>query len=183
VRSVSGDPNIGIKLARSVRAELTEPLFLAVMGAPHVAGALNVLCAYKRALSPETFTLGVDPAAGQVVLTCDWVPAQLYAPQAVIDSELAFIVEICRRGTRRAGFAPRELRLQATALDAGAGHAAFFGCPIALGASRNALVFAAEDAALPFLTSSPQLPGALLPDPPPDVPSAPASIVARVRAL
>src|SRR5262249_11711358 len=93
------------------------------------------------------------------------------------------IVEICRRGTRRAGFAPRELRLQATALDAGAGHAAFFGCPIALGASRNALVFAAEDAALPFLTSSPQLPGALLPDPPPDVPSAPASIVARVRAL
>lgn len=45
IRIVSNDPKIGIRLATSVRSDLTEPYFLAIMSAVNVAGALDVVAA------------------------------------------------------------------------------------------------------------------------------------------
>jgi AraC-like DNA-binding protein len=182
IGTVSRDPNIGIKLAQSVRAELTEPLFLAVLSAADIASALGVVCAYKRQLSPDNVTLVRDDAAREVrfVWRCPPTPA---LPQVLVDAELAFIVEVCRRCTGAGDFRPRALHLCATALDPRAEHAAFFGCPLYLGADDNVIVFAAPDLERPFVTSNPQMLKALLPYLDVSTPPVATSSVARVRLV
>lgn len=183
IRTVSGNPSIGIVLATSVKPDLTEPLFLAIMSAVDVAGAIQVLSTYKRLLSPEDLVVRTDNEAKLMVLAYEWPRSETPLPQVLVDTELAFIVEMCRRGTRRPDFTPFELRLQTTALDEGAEHAAFFRCPIRLGAEKNAIVFAAEDTTKPFVTFNPQLLNALLPYLQAHTPPSPTSAVARVRSV
>jgi AraC-like DNA-binding protein len=183
IRTVSRNPSIGIMLATSVKPELTEPLFLAIMSAVDVAAAIEIVSTYKRLLGPEDLSVRADDAAKQVVVTYKWPPSEKPLPQVLVDAELAFIVEMCRRGTRSADLTPRELHLCTAALDAGAEHAAFFGCPIRIGAAENAVLFAAEDTAKPFVTFNPQLLDALLPYLQANMPPAPTSVVARVRSV
>jgi AraC-like DNA-binding protein len=181
LRAVSGDPNIGITLARSIKTELTEPLILAVLSAANVAAALEVVCAYKRQLSPEDVLMHRDDGARQVVLTWKWPPLQLPLPQALIDAELAFIVEMCRRCTRFADFKPLAVSLCASALEPGSQHADFFGCPLRLGATHHGLVIDAADLERPYLTFNPQLLNALLPYLEASTPRASDTLVMRVR--
>jgi AraC-like DNA-binding protein len=183
IREVSGDPNVGLALATTVKPELTEPLLLAIMSAASVADALEVEAKYKRCLSPEVLAVRADAAARRVSLTYDWPLSAEPAPQVLVDVEIAFIVEICRRGTRRPDLAPRELLLRAAALEGGSTHAAFFRCPIRLGAAENGVVFDAEDAARPFVTFNPPLQSALLPYLQANTPPAAPSAVARIRGV
>ncbi|MGQ0548657.1 MAG: AraC family transcriptional regulator ligand-binding domain-containing protein [Armatimonadota bacterium] len=145
--------------------------------------AIQVLSTYKRLLSPEDLVVRVDDAAKQVVLTYEWPPYETSLPQVLVDTELAFIVEMCRRGTRCADLTPREVHLHASALEEGADHAAFFRCPIRLGAVKNAIVFAAEDTAKPFVTFNPQLLNALVPYLQANTPPFPTLVVARIRSV
>ncbi|HEX6703462.1 MAG TPA: AraC family transcriptional regulator [Albitalea sp.] len=174
----SGDVNIGIRLATAVKSDLTEPLFLAMTSSRSAADALSVLCAYKRLLSPEDMVLTRD--GERVRLAIHWPAAVDAAPRELVDAELAFIVEVLRRGTARPALAPRELHLRVTALDAGALHAAHFRCPIRTGAEHDAIVFDAADLAQGFVTFNPQLQDALLPYLNETLPR-PASPVGRVR--
>ena len=63
IRTVSGDPGIGIRLASLVKPELTEPLFLAVLSAGHLAEAIGVVSRFKRLLEPEDLDVLEDEAA------------------------------------------------------------------------------------------------------------------------
>lgn len=161
IRMVSGDPSIGIALVKAVKPDITEPLFLATMSAADVAGAIDVVAKYKRILAPSNLVVRSDDASGGVVLTFVWPDGD--PPQALIDAEYAFMVEMCRRGTRSEQLAPIEVRFRVSALDEGSAHARFFRCPIRLGAPDDALVFAAEDLNRPFLTFNPQMLQALVP--------------------
>ncbi|HEU4424133.1 MAG TPA: AraC family transcriptional regulator [Pilimelia sp.] len=163
VRAVSGDPNIGITLARLLRPELTEPLVLAIVSAASVADAVEVMSTYKRLLCAEDIDVRTDAETGQLTLTYRWPPLEVAMPQVLVDTELAFIVETCRRATGCPGLTPEEIRLRARALEAGADHASFFRCPLRLGCAENSIVFAAADAVRPFVTFNPQMLGALLP--------------------
>ena len=183
IRTVSGDPNIGIVLATSVKPDLTEPLFLAILSAADVAGAIGVVSRFKRLLEPQDLAVRADAVAKQVLVSYEWPPSEALPPQVLVDAELAFIVEVSRRGTRCAELSPRELHLRATALDEGSGHAAFFRCPIRLKAADDAIVLAAEDMARPFLTHNPQLLSALIPYLQANTPPSPTSAIARVRSV
>ncbi|MGQ0659816.1 AraC family transcriptional regulator [Sphingosinicella sp.] len=179
IRAVSGDPNIGIRLARSVRPDITEPFFLAMINAADVAGAIDVVARFRRLLDPEDLAITID-GTGQATLGYQWPICGVPLPQVLVDAELALLVELCRRGTGRAALAPREVRFSAAGLEDGAQHAAFFGCPLRLGAPRNAMVFAAADLALPFSTHNPDMLGALIPYLRANIP--PQSAAARVRS-
>lgn len=181
IRDASGDPAIGIALATSVRPDHTEPLFLAILSAPDVAGALDVVSKYKRLLEPTDLTVRVDDGAGEVVLTYVWPEPGI--PQVLLDAETAFIVDVCRRGAGRPELAPRAVHFRAATLEDGAGHAAFFRCPVHLGAAHDAVVFAAEDVARPFVTFNPELLDALLPYLRANTPASPQSVPARIRAV
>ena len=183
IRDVSGDPNIGMLLATSVKPELTEPLFLAILSAADLADAIAVVSRFKRLLEPEDLHIVDDGAAKQLVVTYDWPGCAETVPQALIDAELAFLVEIGRRGTGHMDLSPREVSMLARELEAGTRHRDFFRCDIRLGARSNGLVFAAEDTQRPFVTHNAQLLTALLPYLQANTPASPTSAVARVRAV
>ena len=182
IEDVSADPGIGVRLATSVKADLTEPLFLAVLSAADVRGALDVLARYKRLLNPEQIDVVADDAEGTVAVTYRWPPGTGALPRALVDAELTFVVEMCRRATRAPDLVPRAIRLQAESLPPGGAHAAFFRCPVHLGAEGYGLILDRADCARPFLTHNPQLSAALLPYLQAHVPPAPRGAIARVRA-
>ena len=182
IRVVSGDPNIGMRLATSVRPELTEPLFLAILSAANLADAIAVVSRFKRLLEPEDLLVANEHSSGQLSVTYDWPDCDEPVPQALVDAELAFLVEIGRRGASDPELRPRKVALCASELDAEAQHRDFFGCSIRLGAKRNGMAFAIEDVQRPFVTHNPELMSALLPHLQASTPASPASAVSRVRA-
>jgi AraC-like DNA-binding protein len=152
IRRASGDPNIGIALTRAVRADHTEPLFLAVFGSATVGAAVHAVAAYKRMLSPEEVLISTDEAHGEVVVEYVWPAPEGAPPQVLVDAELAFPVEASRRATRIEELAPRRVELAATALDPGSAHEECFRCPVHCGRQRNAVVLAAGGLGRPYLT-------------------------------
>lgn len=183
IRAVSGDPNIGIVLATSVKPELTEPLFLAILSAVNLADAIAVVSRFKRLLEPEDLYISNDGDSKQLVVTYDWPECEETIPQALVDAELSFLVEIGRRGTANPDLSPCEVWLRASELEAGSTHTDFFRCGIRLDAGSNALVFTADDTERPFATHNPQLLTALLPYLQANTPASPTSAVARVRSV
>jgi AraC-like DNA-binding protein len=179
IRTVSGDPGIGIRLAQSVRSDITEPFFLAIMNAADVASAIDVVVRFRRLLDPQDLIVSRDEANG-LTLDYQWPDCATPVPQALVDAELALLVEVCRRCTGDEALAPSALQLSTTSLEAGAGHATFFRCPVRLGAGRNALTFAAIDLARPFTTHNPDMLNALIPYLRANTPA--VSIVDRVRS-
>ncbi len=161
IRAVSGDPSVGLRLVQRVRAELTEPLFLALFCARDLGAAVDAVARYKRMLSPEALAVSRDGA--ELTLEYVWSPAHGEPPQALVDAELAFLVEVARRATRELGLSPLRLSLRAAALDPGAQHADFFRCPVVLGAAVDAVTFRGDDARRPFHTHNPSMLQALDP--------------------
>lgn len=161
IRAVSGDPSVGLRLVQRVRAELTEPLFLALLCARDLGAAADAVARYKRMLSPEALAVSRDGA--ELTLEYVWSPEFGEPPQALVDAELGFLVEVARRATRELGLSPLRLSLRATALDPGAQHADFFRCPVVLGAPSDAVTFGRDDAHRPFLTHNPSMLQALDP--------------------
>ena len=183
IRDVSGDPNIGITLCTRVRSDLTEPLFLAVLSAADVAAAVEIVARYKRIMEPQDLYIRTDHAAGRVVLTLPEPESDTVQPQILIETQFAFSVEMCRRGTGVDTLGPSEMFLRIAALDERAEHAHYFGCPIRLGAEFNQMVFSADDFARPFRTYNPQLLSALIPYLNATTPPAESSPIARARAV
>jgi Arabinose-binding domain of AraC transcription regulator, N-term len=183
IRALSGDPAIGIRLATLVKPELTEPLFLAVLSAGNLAEAIAVVSRFKRLLEPEDLVVVEDAAAEQLVVTYSWPDGEEQVPQSLVDAELAFLVEIGRRGTGWPDLSPQQIFLRASALEAGGGHRDYFRCAIRLGARRNAIAFAAADSGRPFATRNPELLNALLPHLQANTPAPPDAGIARVRSV
>ena len=183
IRDVSGNPSIGIELATRVRPDVTEPLFLALMSAADVADALRMVSTFKRVLEPEDVHIVPDERQRRVVVTYEWPDATMSPPQVLTDAELAFIVNVCRKGTGDVNLTPREIRLKARTLEPGTTHRTFFGCDIRLGKAHNAVVFTADDMTRPFVTFNPQLTTALLPYLRAKTPTRAPSTAARVRAV
>ncbi|MBP2327040.1 AraC-like DNA-binding protein [Kibdelosporangium banguiense] len=178
IRKVSDDPDIGIALARAIRADFTEPYFLAVFSCATLGAAIQVIARYKRILSPEDVDLAIE-AGGQTTITYRWPDGVGTPPQALVDAELAFLTELTRRVAVQA---PLRMELTTPALDRPSGHAAYFGCPIRLGAPHNALVLATADLELPLDTHNPALLRALVPYLRANTPAAQGGQVERVRS-
>ncbi|WP_173073598.1 AraC family transcriptional regulator [Phytohabitans rumicis] len=179
IRKVSDDPDIGLALARAIRADFTEPYFLAVFSCATLGAAVQVVARYKRILSPEDVDLDVDRVGGEATVTYRWPAGVGPPPQALVDAELAFLTELARRV---AVDSPLRVELAAPMLDAPSGHAAYYGCPIRIGAPRNALVLAAADLDLPLGTHNPALLRALVPYLRANTPAAPGGEVEQVRS-
>jgi AraC-like DNA-binding protein len=182
IRSVSGDPNIGIVLARSMRPDITEPFFLAIMSARDVAGAVDVVARFRRFLDPQDLIVRRE-TRDRLAMIYQWPACSVALPQVLVDAELSLFVEVCRRGTGDADFRPREVQLTAATLDDGSAHAEFFRCPLRLRAKRTAMIFAEQDLAQPFGTHNPDMLSALMPYLRANMPKTEEPIALRVRSL
>ncbi|HEU5473590.1 MAG TPA: AraC family transcriptional regulator [Actinophytocola sp.] len=179
IRKVSDDPGIGIALARAVRTDLTEPYFLAVFSCATLGAAVEVIARYKRILSPEDVEASIDRASGEATITYRWPGGAGPPPQALVDAELAFLTELARRV---AFDAPLRIELATPVLDTPSGHAAYYACPIRLGAPHNTVVLASTDLERPLGTHNPALLRALLPYLRANTPTAPDTDIERVRS-
>ncbi|MCA9610844.1 MAG: AraC family transcriptional regulator ligand-binding domain-containing protein [Myxococcales bacterium] len=159
----SGEPSLGFQLVRGLELDLTEPLFLAVLAARSVGDAIDVLVRYKRMLAPEELTVEIDDGTDEVTLEYTWPAGR--PPQLLVDVELSFLVEMCRRATHDSELSPERVRIPARQLPEGAEHERFFRCPIVLEPSlpSYAITFSAESCQVPFLTHNGPLLDALLP--------------------
>lgn len=180
IEAVARSANIGLELARAVRADHTEPLFLALFGAENLGAALRAIARYKRMLSPEEVVVTIR--TDTIELSIRWPARFGEAPRALVDVELAFIVELFRRATRRPDATPTRVGLMTRSLPPGAMHAGFFRSSIALGEPTNSLTFNLADAAIPFASHNPELRSALDPWLESQLPSEVVVPLDRVRA-
>jgi AraC-like DNA-binding protein len=161
IRTVSCDPNIGLRLALAHEPTNTEPLFLALWSAADLQSALEILCRYKRMLSPDGMSLDIDREV--VKLTWTLPDVNRIPPQALIDAEFCFIVTLFRKATGKPNLRPLRVGIPSRELDPGSHHQHWFKCDIQLGTTEPIIEFSSKDAALPFLTHNAHMLEALQP--------------------
>lgn len=179
IAAVSGDPAVGLRLVAGIKLDYTEPMFLAVLTSRDVAEAVAMVSRYKRIFEPQG--LDITAAGGDAAVVLPSPDSDAEQPEILVDIQLAFIVEMCRRGTHDPGFRPKRVELKRA--DIHSAHAAYFGCPMRGGAAANALVFDGADMTRPFLTHNPQLQHALLPYLAANTPARTDSVIERVRSV
>ncbi len=152
VRELSGNPAIGLEIARNLDVAAAPPMFLAPYHARDWRDALHRLARYKQMCAPER--LHFREEGDSCVIDLEWVRPH---PERVTVTDLMFgnLMELGRRGTREALVA-RRVELHRPEGDVAA-HEAFFGCPVRFGAKTSRLVVARADLERPFVSYNAEL--------------------------
>jgi AraC-like DNA-binding protein len=153
IEEVSGDPAIGLKLGTEAKVERFHPSGIAALATESFGAAVEHMGRYKRLSVPEEIV--DEREGGEWSIQFRWTLAVEAEPRALIEHCFAWIVTIGRHGSgTRISPLRVELALPRPHLKALERH---FGCPVACGQARNALVFRESDAALPFVTRNAEL--------------------------
>jgi AraC-like DNA-binding protein len=153
IAEVSNDPAIGLKLGTETRTERFHPSGIAALSTENFGAAIEHLGRYKRLSVPEEIiheTLGDEWS-----IQYRWTLAVEAEPHVLVEHCFAWTLTVARHGsgTRlsplRVEFV--QPRAHVNALER------YFGCPVVCGAARNAMVFRATDAAVPFVTRNAEL--------------------------
>ena len=159
IGQVSTDPAIGLALGTETKPEHFDPIILAALSNPTFGEAMRQMARYKQLSCPEEIVLDTDGITWSIQFR--WVLANDHEPEMLTDLCFAWVLNIARNGTGTP-ISPLHLELArprayAKSLER------HFGCPIHFGAGRNAIVFRASDAALPFVTRNAELLAMLAP--------------------
>lgn len=159
IGEVSVDPAIGLALGTETKPEHFDPIILAALSNPTFGEAMRQMARYKQLSCPEEIVLDTDGTTWSIQFR--WVLANDHEPEMLTDLCFAWVLNIARNGT---GTPISPLRLELARPRAYAKSLEHhFGCPIHFGAGRNAIVFRASDAALPFVTRNAELLAMLAP--------------------
>ncbi len=156
---VAEDPAIGLILATESRKERFHPMGIAALATDSFGAAVEHMARYKKLCAPEEivhrFEGPEDSAGKQWAIQFRWLLALDAEPQALVDYCFAWILTIARHGTGAPVYPVRiELLKTRPDLQSLERH---FNCPVLCGAPRNAIVFDAQAAALPFVTRNAEL--------------------------
>jgi AraC-like DNA-binding protein len=153
IGDVSQDPAIGLKLGTETKTERFHPMGLAALSTENLGAAIAHMARYKKLSAPEEILHQTDEDEWSVQFR--WLLAVDVEPQILIEHCFAWVLTIARHGS---GTRISPLRVEVVqprphlkVLER------YFGCPVVCGSSRNALVFRAGDAALPFVTRNAEL--------------------------
>jgi AraC-like DNA-binding protein len=156
---ISPDPAIGLQLGTETKPEHFDPIALAALSTGSFGEALRQMARYKQLSCPEEIIH--ETSDDEWSIEFRWLLANDTEPAVLTDLCFAWVLTIARQGTgNRISPVRVELarpRNYARALER------HFGCPIVFGAVRNAIIFRASDAALPFVTSNAELLAMLAP--------------------
>jgi len=159
IGEVSNDPAIGLKLGTENRTERFHPSGLAALSTESFHAALGHMARYKQLTCPEEIVHGVDD--GEWTISFLWLLAVDHEPQTLVDYCFAWVQSIGRHGSGVA-LSPLRIELVETRADTRPIER-HFGCSVVTGASHNAMIFRAEDAARPFITRNAELLEMLIP--------------------
>jgi AraC-like DNA-binding protein len=153
IGEVSQDPAIGWKLATETKTERFHPMGLAALSTENFGTAVAHMARYKKLSAPEEILQQTENDEWSIQF--HWSMAVDVEPQILIEHCFAWVLTIARHGSgKRISPVRVELvhpRSHLKSLER------YFGCPVVCGASRNALVFRAGDAACPFVTRNAEL--------------------------
>src|SRR5271165_92311 len=153
IGDVSKDPSIGLKLGNETKTERFHPMGIAALSTESFGAAVRHMARYKRLSAPEEILTEVN--GDEWTIQFRWSLAVDKEPAVLIEHCFAWLLTIARKGTGTAISPVRVELVQARS------HVKelqrHFGCPIACDATRNAIVFRATDAQLPFVTRNAEL--------------------------
>ena len=153
IGEVSKDPAMGLKLGTETKTERFHPMAIAALSTENFGAAVQYMARYKKLCAPEEILHQID--GDEWSIRFHWSLAVDVEPQMLIEHCFAWVLTIARRGSDTAISPLRvELVQPRTHVKALERH---FGCPVVCGASRNAMVFRASDAACPFITRNAEL--------------------------
>jgi len=159
IGEASGNPAIGLELGTETRPEHFDPIALVALSTANFGEAMQQMARYKQLSCPEEIVHEADGAEWNIQFR--WLLADGVEPTILTDLCFAWVLCIARHGT---GNRIAPLRLELAREPA---HSRVlerhFGCPVVFGAARNAIVFRASDAALPFVTRNAELLAMLAP--------------------
>ena len=159
VGEVSSDPAIGLELGTEAKPEHFDPIALAALSTGSFGEAMSQIARYKQLTCPEE--LLHESGDKEWSIQFRWLLAQGDEPDVLTDLCFAYVLSVARHGT---GTRMSPLRLELVRPRSyGRTLERHFGCPIVFGAARNAIVFRASDAALPFATRNAELLAMLAP--------------------
>jgi len=159
IGQASTNPAIGLELGTETKPENLDPIALVALSTGTFGEAMHKMARYKQLSCPEEIIHEIDEAEWSIQFR--WLLAGDIEPEVLTDLCFAWVLSIARHGT---GTRMSPLRLElmrprsyAKAIER------HFGCTIVFGASQNAIVFRASDAALPFKTHNAELLAILTP--------------------
>jgi AraC-like DNA-binding protein len=155
----SHNPAIGLELGTETKPEHFDPIALAALSTDSFGEAMLQMARYKQLSCPEEILHETNDAEWSIQFR--WLLTNDAEPEVLSDLCFAWVLTIARHGT---GTRLSPLRLELVQSRAYAKTLeCHFGCPIVFGAARNAIVFRASDAALPFVTRNAELLAMLAP--------------------
>jgi AraC-like DNA-binding protein len=153
VGAVSKEPSIGLKLGTETRLERFHPSALAALSAETLGASIAYMARYKKLSAPEEILQQFDDQ--EWVVRFRWTLAVEVEPLVLVEYCFASLLAIARRGTNtrlsplRVEFVQERAHIKQLEKH--------FGCPVICGAARNAMVYRASDAQLPFVTRNSEL--------------------------
>jgi len=159
VGEVSANPAIGLLLGTETKTERFQPSGLAALSTENFGAAVDQIARYKQLTCPEEILQEKNDEEWSIQFR--WLLADDGEPHVLVECCFAWVLSIGRHGT---GTRLSPLRVEFVEprphLKVMERH---FGCPVACGAVRNAIVFRAADAERPFVTRNAELLAMLAP--------------------
>lgn len=153
IGKVSPDPAIGLRLGTETKTGRFHPVALAALSTDNLGAAVQHMARYKQLTCPERMLFETNDEEWSIQFR--WLLAGDLEPQVLTEYCFAWVQTIARQGSGTR-FSPLRVELMQPR-----GHVKaierHFGCEVVCGALRNALVFRAEDAKLPFVTRNTEL--------------------------
>jgi len=149
IEAEADDPAIALRLGSAVSADVFDPPMFAAFSSSNLNVALERIARYKPLIGPMVLNLAVGKTT--TALTIDWPTSTTPVAAVLVQTELAFFVQLARIGTRDR-ICPLEVGAPQRAEPAAA-FTRYFGVPVHK-ATTARLVFSAQDAATPFLTAN-----------------------------
>ena len=153
IADVSKDASIGLKLGTETKTERFPPMGIAALSTENFGTAIQHMAHYKKLCAPEEILH--EHIDGEWSIRFRWTLAVEVEPALLIEHCFAWVLTIARQGTGKK-LAPLRVELVQSRTHVKALER-YFGCPVACGVARNALVFRSSDAALPFVTRNAEL--------------------------
>ncbi|HZZ91902.1 MAG TPA: AraC family transcriptional regulator ligand-binding domain-containing protein [Usitatibacter sp.] len=152
VRELSGNPAIGLEIARNIDLAGAPPIVLAPYHARNWRDAMHMVGRYKQMCAPER--LHFREEGDSCTIDLEWLQEH---PERATATDLMFgiLMELGRRGTGQPVRA-RHVELQ-WAQGNPAAHAEFFGATVRFGAASNRLVVDRADLDRPFASYNREL--------------------------
>ena len=159
ISEVSTNPAIGLQLGTETKIERFHPVGLAALSTETFGAGISQMARYKQLTCPEEILQKMDDDEWSIQFR--WLLAHEVEPPVLIECCFAWVLSVARHGT---GSRIPPVRVE---LVQPRSHVKLlerhFGCPVVCGATRNAIVFRATDAQIPFVTRNAVLLGMLAP--------------------